>query len=216
MKGNDAQLKNSHMVFLWSRAVHPHVLRLRKTSQTHGSFWTKACWVSLLRYGRHAAWFSWQREAERWINLLVVMYWSLFKDLIFWPDWVNACLTTINTCACCIWYHTILVIPQTSQKIWGVSGLYDEVIWAFVCNLYFSHVSFFLCVLGIPCKKMFFWNILCFRYTKGELDIAYITSRIIGKNIWLYSSWCMCELCVYRHCHQKIIHEGNICLILNI
>lgn len=24
-----------------------------------------------------------------------------------------------------------------------------------------------------------------FRYTKGELDIAYITSRIIGKPIWL-------------------------------
>lgn len=41
------------------------------------------------------------------------------------------------------------------------------------------------------CWRVMCWStfrdlVLCYRYTKGELDIAYITSRIIGKHIWTW------------------------------
>lgn len=41
-----------------------------------------------------------------------------------------------------------------------------------------------LCLMRCLCgKNMFRGLFFCYRYTKGELDIAYITSRIIGKPI---------------------------------
>ena len=58
-----------------------------------------------------------------------------------------------------------------------------------------------------------------YRYTKGELDIAYITTRIIGKHILVslmdlgaITVWAVCiDVRWHTGSHQTIMNMGNIC-----